>query len=66
MFIMNLFEAEKFGVNENVVVHFREKYWVYLVRSFSPLTIFYRFHSSVCFAEIWKNTYAKQIENIGS
>lgn len=63
MFIMNIFEAEKFGVNENVVIFFGQKSWVYIVRSFSPLTIFYRFHSSVCLAEIWRNTYAEKIEN---
>ncbi|KAK0397964.1 hypothetical protein QR680_002361 [Steinernema hermaphroditum] len=58
MFLMNLFESEKAGVSETIVNFYGKKSWVFLVRSFSPLTIFYRFHSSVCFAEVWKNVYA--------
>uniref|UniRef100_A0A7E4W4G8 Otopetrin-2 n=1 Tax=Panagrellus redivivus TaxID=6233 RepID=A0A7E4W4G8_PANRE len=58
MFLMNLFETEKAGISETVVNFYGKKSWVFLVRSFSPLTIFYRFHSSVCFAEVWKNAYA--------
>uniref|UniRef100_A0A915DGW8 Otopetrin n=1 Tax=Ditylenchus dipsaci TaxID=166011 RepID=A0A915DGW8_9BILA len=58
MFLMNLLEAEKAGVSETVINFYGKKSWVFLVRSFSPLTIFYRFHSSVCLAEIWKNAYS--------
>uniref|UniRef100_A0A1I8AA25 Otopetrin n=1 Tax=Steinernema glaseri TaxID=37863 RepID=A0A1I8AA25_9BILA len=58
MFLMNLFESEKAGVSETIVNFYGKKSWVFLVRSFSPLTIFYRFHSSVYFAEVWKNVYA--------
>ncbi|KAI1716596.1 otopetrin domain-containing protein [Ditylenchus destructor] len=58
MFLMNLLEAEKAGVSETVVNFYGKKSWVFLVRSFSPLTIFYRFHSSVCLAEVWKNAYS--------
>uniref|UniRef100_A0A0M3K5G9 Gustatory receptor n=1 Tax=Anisakis simplex TaxID=6269 RepID=A0A0M3K5G9_ANISI len=58
MFLMNLFEAEKAGISETVVNFYGKRSWVFLVRSFGPLTIFFRFHSSVCLAEIWKNVYA--------
>ncbi|EFO92380.1 hypothetical protein CRE_10938 [Caenorhabditis remanei] len=58
IFFMNLFESEKAGVSEVIIEYYGKRSWVFLVRSFSPLTIFYRFHSSVCFAEIWKNVYA--------
>ncbi|CDH93213.1 OToPetrin-Like [Caenorhabditis elegans] len=58
IFFMNLFESEKAGVSEMIIEYYGKRSWVFLVRSFSPLTIFYRFHSSVCFAEIWKNVYA--------
>uniref|UniRef100_A0A915PA19 Transmembrane protein 107 n=1 Tax=Meloidogyne floridensis TaxID=298350 RepID=A0A915PA19_9BILA len=58
MFLMNLLEAEKAGVSETVVNFYGKRSWVFLVRSFSPLTIFYRFHSSVCLAEVWKTTYS--------
>uniref|UniRef100_A0AC34F309 Uncharacterized protein n=1 Tax=Panagrolaimus sp. ES5 TaxID=591445 RepID=A0AC34F309_9BILA len=58
IFIMNLFESDKVGTSEAVVNFYGKENWVFLVRTFSPLTIFYRFHSSVCLAEIWKSTYA--------
>lgn len=58
MFLMNLLESEKAGVCKSVVEFYGKKNWVFLVRSFSPLTIFYRFHSSVCLAEVWKNAYS--------
>ncbi|CEF63987.1 Otopetrin family-containing protein [Strongyloides ratti] len=32
-----------------------------LVYAVSPLVIFYRFHSSVCLAEIWKHCYSEKI-----
>uniref|UniRef100_A0AC35GNJ0 Gustatory receptor n=1 Tax=Panagrolaimus sp. PS1159 TaxID=55785 RepID=A0AC35GNJ0_9BILA len=57
IFIMNLFESDKVGTSEIVVDFYGKQNWVFLVRTFSPLTVFYRFHSSVCLAEIWKNTY---------
>ncbi|CAI5447812.1 unnamed protein product [Caenorhabditis angaria] len=60
IFFMNLFESEKAGVSEIIINFYGKRSWVFLVRSFSPLTIFYRFHSSVCFAEIWKNVYASK------
>uniref|UniRef100_A0A914Z9B3 Uncharacterized protein n=1 Tax=Panagrolaimus superbus TaxID=310955 RepID=A0A914Z9B3_9BILA len=58
IFIMNLFESDKVGTSEAVVNFYGKENWVFLVRTFSPLTIFFRFHSSVCLAEIWKSTYA--------
>ncbi|VDN57013.1 unnamed protein product [Dracunculus medinensis] len=57
LFIMNTFEAQKAGVTENIVRYFGSKAWALLVRGCSPLTIFYRFHSSACFAEIWKHAF---------
>jgi len=31
--------------------------WIIMQRLTLPLCIFYRFHSAVTYAEIWKNTY---------
>uniref|UniRef100_A0A914UME5 Uncharacterized protein n=1 Tax=Plectus sambesii TaxID=2011161 RepID=A0A914UME5_9BILA len=31
--------------------------WSFLIQAVSPLIVFYRFHSSVCLAEIWKHCY---------
>ncbi|CAJ0575687.1 unnamed protein product, partial [Mesorhabditis spiculigera] len=39
----------KAGVSEIIIDFYGKRSWVYLVRSFSPLTIFYRFHSSYGF-----------------
>uniref|UniRef100_A0A8R1DNW1 Uncharacterized protein n=1 Tax=Caenorhabditis japonica TaxID=281687 RepID=A0A8R1DNW1_CAEJA len=64
IFFMNLFESEKAGVSEIIIEYYGKRSWVFLVRSFSPLTIFYRFHSSVCFAEIWKNVYAAKSHTV--
>uniref|UniRef100_A0A914PUM2 Uncharacterized protein n=1 Tax=Panagrolaimus davidi TaxID=227884 RepID=A0A914PUM2_9BILA len=47
IFIMNLFESDKVGTSEAVVNFYGKQNWVFLVRTFSPLTIFFRFHSSV-------------------
>ena len=60
MFIMNSFEVDKIGVSDAVVNFYGEANWVLFIRIFSPLTVFFQFHSSVCLAEIWKNTYAKK------
>uniref|UniRef100_A0A914YZV3 Uncharacterized protein n=1 Tax=Panagrolaimus superbus TaxID=310955 RepID=A0A914YZV3_9BILA len=60
IFIMNLFESDKVGTSSAVVEFYGTETWVFLVRTFSPLTVFFRFHSSVCLAEIWKNTYASK------
>ncbi|PAV65571.1 hypothetical protein WR25_12274 [Diploscapter pachys] len=60
MFMMNLFESEKAGVSEIIIDFYGKRSWVILVRCFSPLTIFFRFHSSVVLAEIWKNVYARK------
>ncbi|MFH4975514.1 hypothetical protein AB6A40_002223 [Gnathostoma spinigerum] len=57
LFIMNTVEAQKAGVTEDIVRYYGSKAWALLVRGCSPLNIFYRFHSSVCFAEIWKHSY---------
>ena len=65
MMIMNLHELENFRVSQIVVTFYGNNNWSYLVRSFAPLTIFYRFHSSVCLADIWTNTYSVKIDDPG-
>ena len=34
--------------------------WDILFKIFMPLSIFYRFHSAVCFADIWQNAYKRE------
>ena len=36
--------------------------WSVLTHVTSPLTIFYRFHSTVCLANIWKNAYRQRTQ----
>ncbi|XGW27677.1 hypothetical protein V3C99_007906 [Haemonchus contortus] len=60
LFMMNLFQSQKPALSENIIDFYGKRSWVFLVRSFSPLTVFYRFHSSVCLAEIWKSVYASK------
>uniref|UniRef100_A0A1I7TB90 Otopetrin-2 n=1 Tax=Caenorhabditis tropicalis TaxID=1561998 RepID=A0A1I7TB90_9PELO len=56
-FLMNIFEAQKAGINDEMINMYGSYYWAIIVRGCSPLTIFYRFHSSACFAEVWKKTF---------
>jgi hypothetical protein len=57
LFLMNTFEAQKAGISPEIVHFYGLQSWALLVRGCAPLTIFYRFHSSVCFAEVWKHSY---------
>lgn len=43
--------------NTNVFVCYRFWAWTIITHVTMPLTIFYRFHSTVCLCEIWKSTY---------
>uniref|UniRef100_A0AC35TZD7 Otopetrin-2 n=1 Tax=Rhabditophanes sp. KR3021 TaxID=114890 RepID=A0AC35TZD7_9BILA len=60
MFLMNMLETGQVGASESIVNFYGKYSWVVLVRSFSPLTIFFRFHSAVCFVEVWKNVYSNK------
>uniref|UniRef100_A0A0N4Z4X9 Otopetrin-2 n=1 Tax=Parastrongyloides trichosuri TaxID=131310 RepID=A0A0N4Z4X9_PARTI len=60
MFLMNMLETGHVGASEEIVNFYGKYSWIVLVRSFSPLTIFFRFHSAVCFVEIWKNVYSNK------
>ncbi|PAV56885.1 hypothetical protein WR25_20683 isoform D [Diploscapter pachys] len=55
LFIFQTYEGMKptFGMSPNLSLTY-----TYIIYSVAPLLVFYRFHSSVCFAEIWKLTYS--------
>lgn len=57
MFLINTFETQKAGANPLTMDFYGQSIWTVIVHSTAPLSIFYRFHSSVCFAEIWKTVY---------
>lgn len=49
-------------------MHFRYEFygftvWNILNHISIPLTMFYRFHSSVCFVDIWKHSYEAAAES---
>ncbi|CAB3400877.1 unnamed protein product [Caenorhabditis bovis] len=62
-FLMNVFEAQKAGINDELLSMYGSYYWAIVVRGCSPLIIFYRFHSSACFAEVWKKTFRPPKKN---
>lgn len=63
MFLINTFETQKAGANQLTIDFYGRSIWAVIVHSTVPMNIFYRFHSSVCFAEIWKSTYrVKDVE----
>lgn len=65
MFLINTFETQKAGSNQFTIDFYGKSIWTVIVHSTVPLNIFYRFHSSVCFAEIWKSTYrVKDVEAV--
>lgn len=57
MFLINTFETQKASANSLTTDFYGESTWLMIVYGTVPLTIFYRFHSSVCFAEVWKVSY---------
>lgn len=61
MFLINTFEAQKAAANPLTSQFYGEGVWTVIVHSTVPLCIFYRFHSSVCLAEIWKKAYPTKI-----
>uniref|UniRef100_A0A915DUH7 Uncharacterized protein n=1 Tax=Ditylenchus dipsaci TaxID=166011 RepID=A0A915DUH7_9BILA len=44
----------------------RTRPYASLIVAVGPLVVFYRFHSSVCLAEIWKHCYNIKNRSIGS
>ena len=46
LFLLNIFEAQKAGVTDEIVALYGNRSWALLVRGCSPLTIFYRFVDS--------------------
>uniref|UniRef100_A0A914UNS6 Otopetrin-2 n=1 Tax=Plectus sambesii TaxID=2011161 RepID=A0A914UNS6_9BILA len=64
LFLVNTFEGQKASVNRALVDFYGMEAWALVVQSTMPLSIFYRFHSSVCLAEIWKHSYRVHVRPI--
>ncbi|KAE9552587.1 hypothetical protein FO519_004204 [Halicephalobus sp. NKZ332] len=66
LFFFHTLEGMK-SVFGDAVFSERTKPYTILISAVAPLTVFYRFHSSVCLAEIWKHCYSvKNVVGLGS
>ncbi|PAA86422.1 hypothetical protein BOX15_Mlig021425g1, partial [Macrostomum lignano] len=62
MWISAVFESKR-----HISVEFHENYfgtkaWKIIKYTTLPMIIFFRFHSTVCLSEIWKNTYCHKAQ----
>ncbi|CAN8006136.1 unnamed protein product [Ixodes hexagonus] len=57
VWVTNTFNMEKYHMNPYVRKCFGEDAWVMVKHATFPLMLFYRFHASVCLADIWKSAY---------
>ncbi|OQR76703.1 hypothetical protein BIW11_07609 [Tropilaelaps mercedesae] len=59
MWVVYTFEQKKADEFLAAPYVFHER-WIYIGHTTVPLMLFYRFHSAVCFADIWKSAYEKE------
>lgn len=57
MWIVYTFESRAVGKFFTGTGYFGLRAWVFVEHTTVPLMLFYRFHSSVCLADIWKSAY---------
>lgn len=57
LWIIYTFEMQKIEASPVQLGIYGEITWALIVRFTLPLSIFYRFHSAITFAEVWKNSY---------
>nr|XP_054930120.1 proton channel OtopLc-like [Dermacentor andersoni] len=57
IWVTNTFNMEKYHLNQYVRLCFGDDAWVMVKHATFPLMLFYRFHASVCLADIWKSAY---------
>lgn len=57
IWVTNTFNMEKYHLNQHVRLCFGDDAWVMVKHATFPLMLFYRFHASVCLADIWKSAY---------
>ena len=49
--------AKKVRLNSSQVAYYNIETWAIIQAFTAPLSIFYRFHSCVCLADIWQEVY---------
>ncbi|CAH1964752.1 unnamed protein product [Acanthoscelides obtectus] len=57
LWLMQTFEVKSHGMQDNRYEFYGKELWIILGHMCLPLMMFYRFHSSVCFGDIWKYAY---------
>lgn len=57
--------AKKVRLNPSQVAYYDAGTWAIIQAFTSPLSIFYRFHSSVCLADIWQEVYQDDGTRLG-
>ncbi|KAI1307256.1 hypothetical protein HDE_00841 [Halotydeus destructor] len=57
LWIIYTFEMQKVEATPVQLKTYGFSTWAVIVRITLPLSIFYRFHSAITFAEVWKNSY---------
>ena len=60
LWIVNTFLSRSLHHMHLVSDFYGETAWGILFKIFMPLSIFFRFHSAVCFADIWQNAYKRE------
>lgn len=63
MFGINVFETQKMEHNPLQVALYGTKAWSIFTHVSVPLGIFYRFHSTVCLSNIWKQAWKRELSN---
>src|SRR5271165_6217412 len=66
LWLLNTFEMQGTTSNALLLDYYGDDTWAMIVHSTVPLTILYRFHSSVCLAEIWKQAYKTRLHGSAS
>jgi hypothetical protein len=59
MWITETFEIKSYDRRDDRYEVYGKVLWTMLSHMTVPLTMFYRFHSSVCLVDIWKSAYER-------
>ncbi|RWS08121.1 Otopetrin-2-like protein [Dinothrombium tinctorium] len=64
MWAINTLETRKADSNPVQIKFYGFWAWTIITHVTAPLTIFFRFHSTVCLCDIWKRTYKLKINDV--
>lgn len=60
LWVVNTFELKSVEHYHGQEEFFGDLVWMFIGHTTLPLMLFYRFHSSVCLADMWKSAYEKE------